>query len=320
MACGQIGQPCCGGACLIGVCVTGSCATDADHDGVAAPTDCNDHDASIRPGARERCNGVDDDCNATTDDAHACGLWSLPRGATRWQAYPIDAVHDADSTMRSPHAPPPGVTLRAMFAVDAPGVAYAITDTSYHVLDLVTRAWTGDGARDTLFPQIAGQMVIGGYSVPARAAAGATTDTVTFVTPSGAYNYSIDQTSLVVTFLGMSGPVSWPGDPNAPATSGWRFLWMDLDNAEHWITTDIHAVCPSAPAGATFQRYLALVDSTGGPSGTMHISDLGYCFRWAPAQSVDTFPPFTLAVSPRPIEIGAAFYRGGLWAIRPQVE
>jgi hypothetical protein len=300
--------------------VAGSCTTDDDHDGVAPPTDCNDHDAAVRPGARERCNGIDDDCNGTIDDAPACGLWSLPRGATAWQAYPIDAVHDMDAAMRSPHAPLPGVTLRGMFSIETAGVAYAVTDGTYHVLDLVTRAWTSHGSRDALFPHVAGMSLTGVYSVPARAGTGGTTDTVSFITPGGVWSYAVNPSTLGITYLAMGGPVSWPGDPNAPATSGWRYHWMDLDNAEHWITTDIHAVCPGLGPEAVFQRYLALVDSTGGPSGTMHISDLGYCFRWAPAQSVDSFPPFTLPGSPRPTEIGATFYRGGLWAIRPHAD
>ena len=67
---------------------TGSWYADADADGfgdvgatlatcaqptgyVADSTDCDDGDASVHPGADEYCNGVDDDCDATIDEASA---------------------------------------------------------------------------------------------------------------------------------------------------------------------------------------------------------------------------------------------------------
>ncbi|MCB9683366.1 MAG: hypothetical protein H6733_18015 [Alphaproteobacteria bacterium] len=48
---------------------------DADGDGFVAiargGVDCDDHDALVHPGATERCNGVDDDCDGVTDRADA---------------------------------------------------------------------------------------------------------------------------------------------------------------------------------------------------------------------------------------------------------
>ncbi|MBJ6763392.1 hypothetical protein JGU66_21715 [Myxococcaceae bacterium JPH2] len=47
-------------------------ATDSDHDGFVSEltggSDCSDVDDAIHPGAAERCNGVDDDCNQLKDD------------------------------------------------------------------------------------------------------------------------------------------------------------------------------------------------------------------------------------------------------------
>ena len=49
---------------------------DADRDGYgldcAKGDDCNDHDATVHPGAKETCNLRDDDCNGLVDDAAQC--------------------------------------------------------------------------------------------------------------------------------------------------------------------------------------------------------------------------------------------------------
>ena len=42
--------------------------TDKDGDGYKWCDDCNDNDATMHLGARERCNGVDDNCNGIADD------------------------------------------------------------------------------------------------------------------------------------------------------------------------------------------------------------------------------------------------------------
>jgi subtilisin family serine protease len=44
------------------------CLIDDDADGWLYPEDCDDHDPAIHPGADERCNGVDDDCDGLVDN------------------------------------------------------------------------------------------------------------------------------------------------------------------------------------------------------------------------------------------------------------
>ncbi len=41
---------------------------DADKDGVVAAKDCNDNDATIKPGAIEQCDGIDNNCNGEIDE------------------------------------------------------------------------------------------------------------------------------------------------------------------------------------------------------------------------------------------------------------
>ncbi len=53
----------------IGVCL----CIDDDDDGYCQTDDCNDHSASVHPGAAETCgNGVDDDCDGQTDEGCTC--------------------------------------------------------------------------------------------------------------------------------------------------------------------------------------------------------------------------------------------------------
>jgi len=41
---------------------------DEDKDGVTAKFDCNDHDPMVHPGAIERCDGIDNNCNGKIDE------------------------------------------------------------------------------------------------------------------------------------------------------------------------------------------------------------------------------------------------------------
>src|SRR5262249_39958464 len=55
---------------------------DNDRDGYPFFNDCNDSNPAVNPGAREVCNGIDDDCNNFIDEylgATSCGIGGCQR-------------------------------------------------------------------------------------------------------------------------------------------------------------------------------------------------------------------------------------------------
>ncbi|MEQ1501684.1 MAG: putative metal-binding motif-containing protein [Myxococcota bacterium] len=61
--------------------------TDADRDGVPAADDCDDLDPAVHPGADERCDGVDQDCDgAIDDDAVDAPAWYADGDGDGWGA------------------------------------------------------------------------------------------------------------------------------------------------------------------------------------------------------------------------------------------
>jgi len=74
--------------------------SDADHDGyTTAQGDCDDADAFVHPGSPEICNGKDDDCNSTVDDA--------PTDGTTWHYdFDGDGYGDSGTSTVACEAPP----------------------------------------------------------------------------------------------------------------------------------------------------------------------------------------------------------------------
>ncbi|MDP2309080.1 MAG: FG-GAP-like repeat-containing protein [Pseudomonadota bacterium] len=71
---------------------------DGDGDGYFVPSDCDDADAAISPGATEVCNAIDDDCDGTTDVGAS--------DATTWYADgDADGYTDADNSVLGCTAP-----------------------------------------------------------------------------------------------------------------------------------------------------------------------------------------------------------------------
>jgi len=65
---------------------------DKDGDGVVAAKDCRDDDPAIRPGAREICDGIDNDCDGKIDNL---GLTAVEHGFASCQAGALKLDHCA---------------------------------------------------------------------------------------------------------------------------------------------------------------------------------------------------------------------------------
>ncbi|MFZ9688439.1 MAG: lamin tail domain-containing protein [Phycisphaerales bacterium] len=146
-----------------GATATTECSTTPPAGYVATSTDCDDASASIRPGAIELCDGVDQDCDGTADegfpDSDGDGIADCVDTAI---TYSMSGGSIPDAT----NATPPVVTpLDRTFTVPAATVTAGIQDLSVTVTGL-THTWCGDVSISVITP--------GGITVPLVARAGFT--------------------------------------------------------------------------------------------------------------------------------------------------
>ena len=71
---------------------------DDDRDGWGEDDDCDNHDASVYPGATEYCDGEDNDCNGNVDD------WAVDAEVT-WEDDDGDGYGDASASTQECHPP-----------------------------------------------------------------------------------------------------------------------------------------------------------------------------------------------------------------------
>jgi hypothetical protein len=91
-----------------------STCIDRDSDGYGAGCDrgpdCDDTDAQRHPGAIERCNGLDDDCDGTGDVARSDALdaWCTNVWRTAYTRRNMDPVRDTSACLIPPVTTRPG--------------------------------------------------------------------------------------------------------------------------------------------------------------------------------------------------------------------
>jgi len=158
------GNPCTSDSCDS---AAGACANPPrDDDGDGAPaarvagtggsiacggTDCNDTNASIRPGATEMCDGVDNDCDGTPDE----GCTAVPDDCATAQAIPLTGAGTTTVTgmieqFTSNYEPSPACESRsgardAVYSLVIPSGTWDVTiDTVGSAIDTVLGVGVGN--------------------------------------------------------------------------------------------------------------------------------------------------------------------------------
>lgn len=72
---------------------------DADGDGYSPPEDCDDTTTSVHPGAKERWNGVDDDCDGVRDADGHYGGEALVRATAVYEGDPYRYTLSCPTTL-----------------------------------------------------------------------------------------------------------------------------------------------------------------------------------------------------------------------------
>lgn len=242
------------------------------------------------------------------------GLWRLAPGAGSWTE-----LDRGDGSSFAPTSP-----VRDAFSLDHCDRAYAITDTTEHVLQLSTHAWIASGPRSALFPELGMRAVSSVFSTPptdGTCNAGGAGQTVIFLVGTDAllYQWSRTSPSDPGTFAYQrTASMPWAGDTAAPDPNLVVADWLALDNGPGWVTGTPYDLCPTSPSmptpGTPYGPYSAFITS----DAQVYVQDDGYCLgafiRHVP---VTSFAPFTLAGAPTFADLGAVFHAdGALWVLR----
>jgi len=146
--------------CQAGLAKNG-CSDDADHDGVPLERDCNDHDASIHPGAVDvPDDGVDQDCSGLDEMAPDVLVLELEGLPARVLAQTGARGADAVATELAALARRPDARLFTHYETaatqTAPGFASAMCSLLPHYGAGMTRAYADRGVR--CLPGILGEL------------------------------------------------------------------------------------------------------------------------------------------------------------------
>jgi hypothetical protein len=250
-------------------------------------------------GPAEPSSGEPPETSCETD-VDLCDAWILPPGAAAWQPRALDPASSFA----------PGGPVVAAFEVAQTRQGYVITESTYHVLDLVAGEWVGEGQLTNVMPEAA---MHGGLNAAFSISTDAPDhdETITLFAADGTYwvyELASATASFTLVATGMNRP-GWEG-PNSPAFAEIRGYWVDLDNAQGWAEGDIERLC--GMAGPLVPHGVATTSSQ------VYVQDGGYCFDFFPPQPFAAFAPFALPDAPPPTAIGAALFgeADGLWIFR----
>ena len=277
--------------------------SDTDNDGVATcpdggnPGDCDDSDVNNFPGNPEVCDGSDNDCDgsAEVDGDGVCGLWSLIASDTSW------AVRGLNPTL-SPHAPTAGI--QAAFTVADVGKIWVLTGEDWHVMSSSSLSWLTSGGRDELFPELSGTEILVAMAIPAYFT-GLGYASIYLYTADYLYTYTLDVTTDAVTYVSAEEYDETWGEGLAPPAADLAAGWLDLENANGWVTEGDPLV--SCGLGThdveTYIAYLTVMP-------TVHLFEGSYCYEFFHAGQAPPWSVFTYPNAPSADVIGATTFTG----------
>jgi Putative metal-binding motif len=267
---------------------------DDDGDGVSeCGGDCDDTNGENFPGNLERCDGEDNNCSgaAEVDGDGVCGMWVLAPGAVQWNPAAWNAFN-------SPHAPSSQVV--AAFSIEDVERTWALTHTTYHVMEWATGDWVASGGRDSKFPELSGQTVLAGTAIAAHWGPDPDVATIMLSTASTPWVYSYDINTGGTTFESADGYGPEWGTPPGPDPADLSFGWLDLYNADGHASGSPLAIC--GIGDKTVSPYFAFITS----AGNVHLYEAGWCFEFYDSPAAATWSVFTIAGAPPPSVIHAA--------------
>jgi cysteine-rich repeat protein len=245
-----------------------------------------------------------DDGNTVAGDgcSPSCAAEALP--VLHW-ATGQPAVWDEQTLYYAgePHAPTTAVVAAAN--VDQRDRAYLFTATTYHVLSLPGHQWLDSGPLQGRFPNVPGADVLTAFGVSWSTE---TESTVSFITsPAGvgprSWSYTIDNaTGAITADPDNPNTMDWSSHTDPPSVNDARATYIDLANANGWVSGD-----PSALCGATATSV--------GPNlgaftvtGDIYLYEAGSCFEFYDHMPVAQFGPFDQPAAPAATSIVAAFF------------
>lgn len=243
------------------------------------------------------------DCES---DPSACIAWHLPTGGESWAAYPADD---------QPHAPTE--PAQAGFDIETFQLAYVLTASGFHVLDMTSAEWVQSGARTDLFPELGKNVVLRANAVPGywAEAHGAEPGIVRLRIASATTEYVYDYNRNDDTFTFFEASLDFPrwnlDHINAVALADIDAAWADVSNGPGWVFEDVSLGCPDE--SGVVGPYLGIA-SSGMVFKKLSIP----CFGFLPPQPFQEFAPFELPAAPPSDVVHAAAYNetSGLWIFR----
>ena len=280
---------------------------DIDGDGYDFLSDCNDLIDEINPGAPERCDRQDIDCDGRIDEG-ACSMWVLEPNASEWSSYALNAMGDGHI---------PQETIKAAWDIESLDLAFVLTETAFHVFNIRSLTWEGSGPRDEIFTGLPGAIRGGAYAYSVPAAHTSTnfeTVTITVLNDAGEsllwqIKYLIDDGIYERHERWSYGDLHTWRDINAPSTNQIRAAWMDVSHTRGWFNINPERLCEViARSSDVYLNYMT--------TSSLSTMESGYCFTFtSPTPLFGS--PLDVPGAPNFSEVGAAFWhRNTLYLFR----